>query len=758
MTRAKARTRRSEYPDLVTDWLEFGGRLFKRIDGTENLGRFGLHNNGALTVEATVLYSFVNGLAGVHQDFDLSACSLDDQHCRDDARAAFRYCLRTHVSHPEPVPGAPRWGEDDLALRLVDQLAVTARALCDVLTDEDREALDAVIEHEADANRRLPWLLEHVDHGFYRKHPPVPTERFGRSYADSNAWRANVLARALLRNPNHEHADAWQESLLMYLANVFSVPADAVDETIYDGRPIAEWHAGANLHPSFALEQDGFFHPAGVNSALQSLINTWLVYDEAGVEPPELLFRHVPEVWDVQRRLLLWDGRIAYPAGENYPRNLWDQMHLLPILVFMDYYTGDDLAREAEARLVDLIRHEHELCEEGAFCASRLREWHERIDGPVPPPREEAALYDRSLVDPAYYLTLAWWLDREAIPDMQAISSPEIGSRIGEPFVEAECGLAFQRNEHRFASWSWRANGSFVQGLVLPAGGDDLAEWEGNLVSRYYCRGTSDDRRVLEHQEWSFEGGIATCGRIAACDDAIEQHLNFVALPDGRTAVLCTHGRAVQDVELLMLEGLHLNLANDIYNGNMRTLRYHDGEQRIRGVGAQREELTMHSPWVNVDDTLGVVALDGNDRFSVLIDGHRRATCSSLCYDVIMHPLVRTPRFVEKNNTIEESTVALIAGSDARDTARWPARHIGPARRERGALAFTVRGRDDIWYLVAACCSHTPTEIALPLTMEASGYQIVVGDPDRFMLGGVDALIRLDPCTMIVAALAADER
>ncbi|MGC9319731.1 MAG: hypothetical protein ACP5KN_16990, partial [Armatimonadota bacterium] len=235
---------------------------------------------------------------------------------------------------------------------------------------------------------------------------------------------------------------------------------------------------------------------------------------------------------------------------------------------------------------------------------------------------------------------------------------------------------------------------------MIPRHGDHLAEWEGNLLSRFYVRGVSNGRRVLAREQWIFDGGIAACGRLSACDDTILQHVAFAALPDGITSIWVSHATALCELELVMIEGLYLNIANDVFNDNRRRVHFQEHAVEVEGVGASSQDLVINSPWVNIDDMLGVVEIDAYERFVLRVDGQRRATGHSLCYDTLLHPLQRTRR-AQPGDRLEDSAVALLASVDARQTARWPAWHVGPGINERSVRALTVRGFDDTWYLVA---------------------------------------------------------
>ncbi len=741
------------YPEAICAWLPFGRTGFERVAGDLDLGRYGPTSSGALAIEATVLYAFVLGLAAADDAFDLSGSDVDADACRDDALAAFRYCLQTHASSPTGQLDDVPWGGSGMSPKMADQLALAAEVMHGLLSDEDRARLASLIEYEADANILLPWHLEAVDHGYYRRRPPVPAARHGTSYPESNAWRANILGRALLADPDHDHAGQWRESMLLHLANSLSVPADAEDGTIWSGRPIRVWHVGANLHPSFAMEHHGFFHPGYVNRTLLSLFSAWHAWRDAGEEPPDLLLRHVPEVWAVQRRLLLWDGRLAFPAGQDYPRYLWGQLYLLPVLTFMRRQFGCEIAAQCEARAAALLLREQECADDGSFCARRLEAWRREIESPedVPARSPAPSVYYRSQVDAPFYAGLAWWWGRR---EGAAGTCPDDG---GEPLAEPACGLVLHRGERRFASWSWRACGAGAQGLIIPRDGDHIAEWEGNLLSRFHMRDGGAQSRVLDHTEHTFPGGFATVGRLAAGDDRIMHHVAFIALPDGQTCVHLSRAWTLEEIDLLLHEGLCLNVANDLFNGNRRVFHSEGGPREIEGVGAERHEVHLSSPWVNVDDLLGMAALDGREHFTVAVNGTRQACGHSLCYDRIVHPYDARPRVLQPGSALEDSAVALIADVDAATTARWPAWHVGPARTDTGLRAFTVRGMNDRWYLVAANSAPQAADTMMPLTMEASDFEVLVGDPEQFVLVGLGAMILLPPGGILVTALAGSD-
>ncbi len=761
MVDRETRSPSDRYTASITNWLEFGASHFHHPDGLDDIGLFGPTNAGALAIEATALYAFLHGLATRDGVLDLESCALDESSCTRHALSAFRYCLHTHRSHPRDVPEELAWGGTGMSPKMADQMALAAEVLDGTLTESERARFRELVEYEADCNILLPYHLEHVDHGYYRRRPPVPTERFGQSYPESNAWRANILGRAILNDPDHPHAGNWEESMLTHLANALSVPADADDHSQVGNHRLSDLHAGANLHPSFALEHHGFFHPGYVGRALLSLFSAAYAFDDAGVERPPLLLRNVPEVWDVQRRLLLWDGRLAYPAGNDYPRYVWGQLYMLPVLAFIRHEYDDPVAAWSEDRLTEILVREQQCNDDGSFCASRMEHWREcieRTNGQLPPQRPAPSVYYRSQVDTPYYIALAlWWHRRNGADEELSSQDPEYDqAELQEPFCEPDCGLVFHRSSDRFASFSWNAYRSGAPGLVVPRGGDHMAEWQGNLISRFYVRGTECNRRVLEHEEYTYDGGAATIGTMATCDDRITHTVTFAALPDGRTTLYCSHARAISPVELLMHEGMCLNVANDVFNDNHQEVHWQDGHRDIQGVGAAPEDVRVNTPWLNIGGRLGVVELDDSERFSIRINGERRADGHSLCYDEIFHPHHELRRELSPTAVVEDAAVAFITSVGPDDTRRWPAWRIGPSRAANRTRVLTVRGMDDVWYLLAVSCNDEPMQVHFPLTMQAAGSRMLVGDPDAFSLVGDGAMLSIPGRGMLLIALAVD--
>src|SRR5690606_2127706 len=189
------------------------------------------------------------------------------------------------------------------------------------------------------------------------------------------------------------------------------------------------------------------------------------------------------------------------------------------------------------------------------------------------------------------------------------------------------------RNEHRLASWSWRAF-SLTQGLCLPLadpGDSSLAEWDLNLAPEIVLLGDHRDgrgaggpgrlsRRVERSRVALVDGGFVTSGTVIEGErltipegwsggDAAHTTIAAAALPDGHT-MIGIHHTVTADwwVGLGSVKGLHLNLPNDVYNHFRRRYEYAGGAREL-GPGAAERIPVGH--WLTVDGRLGVVGLWG---------------------------------------------------------------------------------------------------------------------------------------------------
>jgi hypothetical protein len=718
-------------------WLAFAERHWHFVrDGrggsaASDRGYFGTGSPRAQGPETTAEHAFVCAFLAQHTEYDPAAGGFSREHLTGRAVAALRHLVATHFSASlesstrpagsHPVAPLGWWGGDGMTPKPATYLSLVADTLDGALPADVRDGLRRALAYEADANLAEERCTERGHHGHYYEVPPIPTERFGASHPESNAWRAGALAAALLHWPDHERTGRWRESMHRHLVNAFSVPQDAGSDVVVDGRPVRERFVGANVHPHFALEHHGFFHPCYAFKAMEYMILTAHAFERRGQRAPDGTGHHLLDVWQVLRRLILWRGRLAYPAGADKHRYGWGATYMLPCLAWIATRSGDPAAAWLERSASALLLDEQRQHGDGSFVSGRMGALlGDPPDSLQARPSSAHFTYYRAEVDPPFYLMLAQMLRDAAARERRtdvgaglgaAALPPEIEASICGTFEEPDAALVFRRDPGRFVSWSWRAHQEPTAGLFVPRGGDHLAEWNANLAPVFVLRDAplaKAGRNAHWHRTVTFDGGFATLGAAEQPIGpgpydarALVQHALYVALPDGRSAVYADEVRPGADVTILHQEGFRLNLANDLFNGYRRRLRYQGGEAwLVAGQPADERLVANGSEWLVVDDLLGVQFVDGaREPWTVRTFPRRNATNSSLWYDVLCRPLRSGPRPFEAGEVVQRTCARLAANVSGDD---WVSSAACAWGGERPSIEVCVDGLDGRRYQIVA--------------------------------------------------------
>lgn len=258
-------------------------------------------------------------------------------------------------------------------------------------------------------------------------------------------------------------------------------------------------------------------------------------------------------------------------------------------------------------------------------------------------------------------------------------------------WCEPEHGNVMHRSAKRLASFAWRAFG-IGQGMCQPPTDSHLANWDGNLtgcvefLSSPYPFGGAvapSSRRFVDCRIDTFDGGFVTSGTINEGADAVfaegwsgkdlaAHQIVFAALPDDRTVVgmeLCRVGAKRCAVRSVL--GLHLSLANDLYNGFRRTLQAASGRKVLRSPPREDAVVPLDSRWVSVDGKIGLIGLYGADMLTVRRSAERRRLGSgyrSLYLEEIGWSCSVGPRWVEPGQVLLDAGWAVLSGAGTRQT------------------------------------------------------------------------------------------
>jgi len=622
------------------------------------------------------------------------------------ALRALRFSLASHKSGDYQCADGRKWGHTWISALGIERMMHAVYLLEPRMSDDDRDALRRVLTSEAD------WI-----HNRYTKHGHTGVcahlwDGNHTNVPESNLWNGALLWRTAMMYPDHAEAGAWRQRAHEFLMNAVSVPADADDRRIVAGRPVRDWHVGANFFDHYALDHHGYLNVGYMVICLSNAAMLHFDMKSIGQAPPESLYHHQKDLWRTVRRFVFADGRLARIGGDTRQRYCYCQDYLLPALVLAAEHWQDSQALGLLAGAVDLIRQEQSGNSDGGFLSSRLA--HLAEASPYYYTRLES---DKAA---ALSMTVCWLRDlqapvREAETDFEAC--------VAGGWEEPQHGAVFHRSATRLASWSWRAAHHRVQGLCLPPRSGHLAEWEDNLSGEILTQGAGGDRKVRACLLHSFDGGFVTMGEITEgidayiqegwqSDECARHYIVAAALPDAHTMVRMEWAvSSPRRVYLTSVLGVKLEVPNDLFNQHVRRYASGSGDRRVAShTGPGRKLIDFRSSWVNVDDQIGLIGVYGADGWRLLQRGHRiGGAFGSLFTDTLCWQFRQGMWDVWGPAVILDNACVILSSTDAGQTRRLHASNAAQrldCRHDDGrddvSRAVLVRGRDNRQYLLVA--------------------------------------------------------
>ncbi|MGQ9629494.1 MAG: hypothetical protein ACUVXI_04150 [bacterium] len=710
--------------NLLRDWSAHAERYWYRMPDNPQLGCYGTgYNNWGVQTNQKYL-SAMAVLSVLGEGVPSIPHSLRDR-ARERALSALRFSLRSHVSGDYHCTDGTRWGHTWISALGLERMMHGVHLIEPHLTDEDRSAICRVLTSEAD------WLLRHHRRGAHEGVFADPWNHTGKNAPESNLWNGALLWRTAAMYPDHPDADRWREGAHRFLMNAISVSADAEDERIVAGRPIRDWHVGANFFPNYALDHHGYLNVGYMVICLSNAAMLHFDLKAMGLPPPESLYHHSADLWRVLRRMIFSDGRLARIGGDSRIRYAYCQEYLLPTLVYAADQLGEQHASHLIEAQLELILREAAFSGDGSFYGKRL-----------------ASLAESN---PYYYTRLE--SDRACVLGMLAAYSRQIQGDSDLPHVreatdpaerkvrivatrgaferstaghwcDPDYGVVLHRTPSRLASFAWRAHG-LAQGMCQPPDDGHLAEWWQNLggLVRFLGDdsiiegGQTERRKLIGYHIDTFSGGFVTCGAVmegvgiklkegwSAEESALHQ-IAFVALPDEHTVIGFQHCRTVgHRTYVAEVKGLHLNLPNDLYNHFKRLVITAREEISLESPPGRDQVVDLGSTWANVDGRLGVVGLYGAKQLAVHRSCQRRGgRYASLYVDEICFHCALATKAVDPHTVILDVGWAVLSDASSDETGRFAQLYVaGPTDSAHPHIRWVrVRGLDGRDYVVLA--------------------------------------------------------
>ncbi len=664
-------------------WAEKGWReLPEPQPGVAVFGQGG-HEENSLRSLGNILFAYA--FLATSADYDATVSGVGAEHLRERVLQGLRYMARSHVTGDLKCLDGKAWGDHWQSAWWTAKMAAAAQLLWSHLGPAERALVERVVSHEAD--RHLP-----------RK---APGGEFGNTRSEENAWDSEVLVWAAGLFPAHPHAPSWEAKAREFMVNTLSVQADRQDERLVDGRPLRQQVYTVNVHDDFTIENHGAYQFCYMACPLHSLSWDYYAYGATGRVPPAALFHHFRDVWGVIRDTSLYDGRFAYLSGKDWARYVYGLYFIMPALAVLQHEFGDGEARLLERDRLRWFEWEQRQHGDGGmfsgrFTGNTMTGWPHEYE-----------------TDAMALLALTALLHGERRP-VAAPSPTRFQQSVAGVRMSPACAWLYARSPRCFTSFSWRMlEAGWSIGLFVPAGGDHLVEWGRNNLCGTFRLGDAEARHgTVQHSEQAGECSVATTGRFpvggTASRPAIVQTLTFAGLPEYGLAALIDRALATDDLTLAGQRPLNLHLANDLFNGNRRTVHSSRGGLELPGVGGTPARHEIDSPWLNVDQMLGVLA-DGGP-WTIHDNTERNAPWGSLLFELIVCAEESAPRPVRAGAVIRDAVFVLLA-TDAAGTAE-AARSL-ERRSARGEPVTVIRVRAPTGEMLTIAANHGEHAVAL---------------------------------------------
>lgn len=459
-----------------------------------------------------------------------------------------RYAAATHLSQQAVCIDGKQWGHGWQTSLWAGSMAFACALVEDRIDPAVVAQVKAVVADEAD----------------YRAGTEPLSGYLGDSKAEENAWNSNLPTIAAAWLPEHPNAPAWLVSAKKFLVNSYTVADTA-------GDPLAEWVTTQTLHPSFACENHGFFHPSYQMVTGMSLADSWLMArvinrDLADELRPFAEHNQRP-AWGCLERVLLDSGELAYPSGLDWALHGFGQVSYYAWLAGQ---LDDPVARWAEPRLAAQIRQRQRVNGDGRFTGDSVPDGFYR----------EAVCARR--------VAFAWWQHTLADHPTGPATPPA-------PHVThlPDVKLLLHRGPHGLTSLSY---GAAVMGMVTPPSRPDAPFL------------------VTPRRPGLFAARSAKLVAVEVDDSGFRAELVLDPNELGRRRlVMVSRGEAVVVIEAPEGEQFGageplfpLGIENHAMTGGSRTVAWRGGERRV--IERSGAALTELGPWLAVDGRLGLIA------------------------------------------------------------------------------------------------------------------------------------------------------
>ena len=600
----------------------------------------------------------------------------------DMARKSLVFAYSTHKANRLKVcKGNNYWGSVSNADHVWESslwamsVAYSAFFQWDKLSDTQKSYIYALLKAECN----------------YELERGIPTGYAGDTKAEENGWEADVLAATLGLFPDDALAPKWFERLREFAINSYSHPSDQTNTTVidawYDTKTIADLYKGQNLYDDYSLQNHNLFHTSYQNVVQQELGEAALALKlfQQGIHGTETwktnaLMHHNQEVQDsILNWLALPDGELAMPNGNDWSLFLYDQITSYSTLAC---FLQDPHALMLENMAYKYIQARQKTTPDGS--------WLLRADVGARRMGVEA------------HRVMMTYLMHDILSTAKL--TPTQWDKFNKTYSKAKLipcqNIVRASTDDRFTCFSWSeglksytgyfaANSPDKNKIVVPYRANNT----GNILGWYEVQGKRTNATPVVKGNYLLEGDSYVMNGELNTNDGTLNH-RFVLYSTPKNALIyLDYVTANAPATITAAKGGLLAISTDELMATSRTLYYKGATTTKQQTTDGSQMLTFKSPWVNIDNELGVInvnpnlnpnsnptlplgGVEGGSGGSTLMAFGDRGANNSI-YTSKLYPLYSdTPRKVEAGEVVDARNLVYYSRINARQTEKMASKLV----------------------------------------------------------------------------------
>ena len=520
----------------------------------------------------------------------------------------------------------------------------------------------------------------------YELERTIPTGYNGDTKAEENGWEADVLAVTLGLFPNDPLAPRWFERLREFAINSYSQKDDASDQTIidpeYDNKTVKDLYKGQNLYDDFTLQNHNYFHTSYQNVVIQELGEAALalklfqkeLYNTERWKTNALMHNNDRVMKEVLYWLALPDGELAMPNGNDWSLFLYDQI--------TSYSTNACFLRDPHALMLEnlayqMIKARQQTTTDGS--------WLLRAD-----------VGARRMGVEAHRVMMTWLMHEVlSTADISPTNWSDFCQEYSSAKVFSTQNIVRAATDSRFTCFSWSNGLRSYTGYIAPQTPNIIVPFRanntGNFLGWYDVKDKRTNAVPVVPGIYDLQGNSYVMnGELETNDGALNNRFVIYSTP-GNAVIYMDYIRANQPCIITAEKGGLMAISVDEFTKTSRTLYAQDSERVLDGATFT----TMNTPWVNIDNTLGIVTLGDNKQMAFGERTNNNSVNTAKLY-ALYNGATRT---IEQNEVVDRRAMVYYSNATADETKALYT-HCQDLNTPEGWGGTIVADTDGTYYLL----------------------------------------------------------